>query len=268
VPSVDPHLVSQVGKGSKIDLAELSGSTAETIFIAESIKAKIKSGIKPADIAVIYHTNKEATIIADTLVKYGIDYMVQGGANVLSDPTVRNFLKILRVIHELRSRADDEDLFTILHYDIFGINSLDVLKISRLAGDQRLNLFEVLADPSLLDSLSLNTRAKIDATLTSLGAWQELDANNTFTEFFETVLNQSGYLTWVLGQPDAHHRLARLNTLFDEVKRMNRSDHSLNLSGFIANLDLMEENNLRLEESTYGISQDAITLTTAHKAKD
>jgi DNA helicase-2/ATP-dependent DNA helicase PcrA len=267
VPSVDPHLVSQIGAGNKIDIAQLSGSTAETIFLAESIKAKIDSGVAPRDIAIIYHTNREATIIADTLVKFGIDYSVQGGANVLSDPTVRNFLKILHVIYEMRSKDDDEDLFTILHYDIFGIDPLDVLKISRLAGDKRLNFFEVLSDSSLLDSLTLNSRLKIDATLTKLAHWQELDAGTTFTEFFETVLNESGYLTWVLSQPDAHHRLARLNTLFDEVKRMNRADHHLDLSSFIANLHLMEDNNLRLEESTYGISRDAITLTTAHKSK-
>ena len=48
---------------------------------------------------------------------------------------------------------------------------------------------------------------------------------------------------------------------------MNRFNHSLDLAGFIANLDLMEENNLRLQESSFGVSQDAITLTTAHSAK-
>lgn len=267
VPSVDPHLVSQIGEGKKVHLATLSGSTAETIFIAEDIKSKIKNGVSPSDIAVIYHTNKESTIIADTLIKYGLDYTVQGGANILADPTVRNFLKILGVIYKMRDSDDDEDLFTILHYDIFHIDPLDVLKISRLAGVKRLNLFDVLSKPSLLDSLDLTTRSEIDSAIAALASWQALDAETTFSEFFEKVLNESGYLTWVLDQSDSHHRLARLNTLFDEVKRMNRSDHRLDLKGFIENLRIMEDNNLRLEESTYGASRDAITLTTAHKSK-
>jgi len=254
-------------KSSPVFLAQVSSSTAETIFIAEDIQAKIEAGVSPAQIAVIYRTNRESRLIADTLVKYGIDYSVQGGANVLEDPTVRNFLKILRVVHELRTKDDDEDLFTILHYNIFGIDSLDVLKISRLAADLRLNLFEILADPSRLDTLTLTSRPKIEATLKSLSLWQDLDANSTFSEFFEKVLNESGYLKWVLKQTDAHHRLARLNTLFDEVKQMNRFDHGLDLSGFIANLNLMEENNLRLEESEFGVSPDSVTLTTAHSAK-
>lgn len=275
VKGLDSHLTSQIGAGDKIGVAELSGNTAEIIFIAEDIKQKIQSGVAAGDIAVIYHKNFEATAIADTLSKYGIDYTVQGGANVLSDPTVRNFLKILKVIYEMRQSQEDEDLFTILHYDIFGIDPLDVLKIARAAGDARLTLFDVLGNPELLAGLELTSRPKIEATFTQLKNWQSLDANKTFTEFFEEVLNASGYLNWILDEGDiypgqnkgAHHRLAKINTLFDEVKRMNRSDHHLDLRGFIDNLEIMEANNLRLEESNYGVSRNAITLTTAHKSK-
>lgn len=275
VSGIDSHLISQSGEGEKIGIAELSGSTAETIFIALDIKSKIESGVRPKDIAIIYHTNKEAAVISDTLTKYGLDYTVQGGANVLSDPTVRNFLKILRVIFEMRNSQEDEDLFTILHYSIFGIDALDVLKISRLAGDSRLNLFEVLAKPDLLGTLTLSSRDKVDNAFKNLQIWQSTDANKTFIEFFEEVLNKSGYLDWVLDEGEiykdqvlgAHHRVARLNTLFDEVKRMNRADHDLDLKGFIENLKIMEDNHLRLEESNYGVSRDAITLTTAHKSK-
>lgn len=267
VPGIDSHLVSQTGKGGKISLATLSGGTAEVIFIASDIKRKIDSGTSPADIAVIYRTNYESTQVAEALVKYRIDYSVQGGANILEDQTVKNFLKILRTIYEMRTKEDDENLFIILHYDIFKVAPLDVLKLSRLAGESRLTLFDVIASHELLDSLELDSRKKLEVALEQLSQWQAFEADHTFTEFFSEVLNMSGYLNWVLKQADSNHRLARLNTLFDEVKRMNRSDHNLDLAGFIQNLDLMEANNLRLEESDYGVSKNAVTLTTAHKSK-
>ena len=267
VPGVDSHLRSMSGTGDGLALAEVSSSTAEAIFIAEDIKKRVNAGADPTGIAVIYRTNRESRLLADTFIKYGLDYSVQGGANVLDDPTVHNFLKILRVIFELRTHDDDEDLFTILHYDIFHIDPLDVLKLSRFAADKRLSLFDVIAEGGLLSKLELRTQDKITQALELLSSWQQLDANVVFVEFFETVLNQSGYLTWVLSQADAAHRLARLNTLFDEVKRMNHFDHHLNLSGFLQNLDLMEENHLRIEESDFGKSKNAITLTTAHSAK-
>ncbi|MFZ2199282.1 MAG: UvrD-helicase domain-containing protein [Microgenomates group bacterium] len=270
VPGIDSHLIA-VGAGftparagNKIGVAELSSNTAETIYLAEDIKHKIDGGVAPRDIAIIYHKNFEATVIANTLTKYGLDYSVQGGANVLVDPVVRNFIKILKVIYEMREKEEDEDLFTILHYDIFGINPLDVLKIARAAGDSRLTLFDVLGNPDLLNTLELSTLKQIEETFTKLQNWSALDANKTFVEFFEDVLNKSGYLNSIL---DSFHSLAKMNTLFDEVKRMNRADHNLDLKGFINNLDIMERNHIRIEESSYGISRDAITLTTAHKSK-
>lgn len=275
VKNIDPHLISQIGAGDKVATAELSGNTAEVIFIAESIKSKIAAGVSPSDIAVIYHKNFEATMIADILSKYAIDYTVQGGANVLADPTVRNFIKILKVIYEMRESQEDEDLFTILHYDIFDIDPLDVLKIARSAGDTRLTLFDVLGNPDSLASLKLTSRKQIDETFTKLKDWSAIDANKTFVEFFEDVLNKSGYLNWILDEGQqfkaqvkgANHRLAKINTLFDEVKRMNRADHNLDLKGFIENLNIMDESHIRIEESNYGVSRDAITLTTAHKSK-
>jgi len=267
VKSIDPHLTAKSGGGEPLNLALLSSNTAELVFLAEDIKAKLKSGASAGEIAIIYRTNLEAAPIADTLVRFGLDYSVAGGANVLEDPTVNNFVRILRVVEEMHRRQEDEDLFTILHYDLFQITPLDVLKLARLAGSQKLTLFDVLTKPTLLDSLALETKPALLKTLDLLSKFSALDANHTFSDTFERILNDSGYLDWVLGQLDAHHRVSRLNTLFDEVKKMNRSDHHLNLKGFLANLDLMEENHLRLEESSYGKTKDAITLTTAHSAK-
>lgn len=267
VKSIDSHLDSVAGKGNKLNLAELSSSTAELVFLAENIKSKLAKGVQAKDISIIYRNNKESAAIADVLVRYGIDYSVEGGANVLDDPTVRNFITLLRVVDEMRRRQEDEDLFTILHFAIFHIDPLDVLKVARLAGSKRLTIFDVIADAELLNSLELETADKLQEALTLLAEFSELDANLTFTELFERVLNDSKYLEWILEQPDSHHRITKINTLFDEVKKMNRSNHNLDLKGFLANLDLMEENHLRLEENSYGKSEDAVTLTTAHRAK-
>jgi len=269
VNGVDSHLHAhhQSPSPAQIGLAALSSHTGELVFLAEDIKNKLGSGTSPSEIAIIYRTNVEAAAIADTLVKFDINYQIQGGANILDDPTVRNFLKLLKVVGEMRKKQDDEDLFTILHYDLFSIESLDVLKLSRLAASKRLTLFDILASPELLDSLELKTRDQLESTLTMLAGFSQLDANRTFSEFFELVLNDSGYLAWILNQPDSYHRVSRLSTLFNAVKSMNRADHHLDLSGFLNNLRVMEENHLRIDENSFGRSSDAVTLTTAHSAK-
>lgn len=267
VESLDPSLKSVEEGEADISLASLSTNTAELIYLAQDIKSKISKGVSPANIAIIYRNNAEAKPLGDILEKYSIEYSVQGGSNVLEDPTVKNFIKILRVVEEMRRKQEDEDLFTILHYDIFTIAPLDVLKISRLASDNKLTLFDIMSASDLLQSIELDSRDRITDTLSMLAHFSELDANVTFPELFETILNESGYLKWILDQSDAHHRIARINTLFDEIKRMTSSDHSLNLKSFLANIDLMNENKIRLEESLYGKNPKAVTLTTAHSAK-
>lgn len=268
VPNIDPHLISVGARhGSPATLATVSSSTAEGVYLAESIQKLINSGTKPSEIAVIYRANADARALSEIFVKYGLDYSVQGGGDILSDPTVLHFLKILRVIYDLRTKEDDLNLFTILHYDIFHVDPLDVLKISRAASDHKATLFDIIADPAVLASLELKTKAGILAVLDKLSAWQGIDANSIFIEFFEKVLNESGYLNWVLHTPDAHNRLSRLNTLFSSAKQMNSLDHSLNLASYLANIDLMQTHAIRLEETQFSIRDNAIVLTTAHSAK-
>jgi len=268
VKDLNPHLVSSPkSTGNQLALATVSSSTAEGVYLAQAIQKLIKSGTKPSEIAVIYRANADAKSLSDIFIKYGLDYAVQGGGDVLADPTVLHFLKILSVIYDLRTKEDDLNLFTILHYDIFHVDPLDVLKISRAASDHKATLFDVIADTSLLSSLALTTKAEIVAVLAKLATWQGIDANSTFVEFFEKVLNESGYLNWVLHEPDAHNRLARLNTLFSSAKQMNSLDHALNLKTYLENIDLMQTHAIRLEETQFGIRDNAIVLTTAHSAK-
>lgn len=268
VPGIDPQLhAAKVREPGLVQLTTTASSLSEDIFIAEKINELIAKGVPPTEIVVIYHNNADGPALGQTLAKFGIDYVVQGGGNVLQEPVVERLLKIFRVINEMRTKKDDQNLFTILHYDIFGIDPLDVLKISRRASESRLTLFDIISNDEVLLELGLTTHKEIKTVLDSLAKWQDIDANNTFTQFFETVLNESGYLNFVLGGLDVANNISRLNALFSEVKKMNLADHQLNLASFLHNLDLMQQNNLRIEALGLGSRHSAITLTTAHSAK-
>lgn len=263
-----PSLKStSVNKFSKIQLANLPTHMGEAIYVANHISRLIKSGVPASEIAVIYRNNSDAKDLIEALIKSKIDYITQGGGNILEDPVVQRLIKIFRVIRDIRIKQDDLDLFTILHYDIFEIDALDVLKISRHAAENRSTLFDVIADSNQITSLNLSTPSKIQKVLDQISHWQSIDANSTFIEFFERVLNESGYLNWLLKQPDSYNKINKLNTLFNEVKKMNLQDHDLNLEKFLKDLDLIEINNLRIQEVGLAPRKDAVTLTTAHSAK-
>lgn len=267
VSDLDPHLNSVQGEGVSPRLALLSSGTAEQIFVATDIKSKLDSGIKPSEIAVLVRTNAEAHSLADTLSRYQISYTLAASGNILTTTTITHLVRLLRVVAAIPNNAEDEDLFALLFHKIFKIDPLDILRVTRLASSKRLSLFDTISDPGLLDSLTLSTREAIDTTLSLLTRFSRLDSAHTFPETFELILNESGYLTWLLSLPDSHHHLIRLNTLFDELKKMAHANPSLNLKSFLENLTLIQENRLKLKESVYGKNPNSITLTTTHSAK-
>ena len=60
----------------KISIVELNTATQEAEYIAKSIKKAIQQGQKLSDIAVLYHFNNEADIIAKALSKHDIPYTI------------------------------------------------------------------------------------------------------------------------------------------------------------------------------------------------
>jgi len=61
--------------------------------------------------------------------------------------------------------------------------------------------------------------------------------------------------------------LNRLSTLFDDVKTQSATYPDLNLKKYLQNIQVMQDNHIKLEEKVLQGSENAVTLTTAHKSK-
>ncbi len=71
----------------------------------------------------------------------------------------------------------------------------------------------------------------------------------------------------VLRLPQPIVELNRFGTLYEEAKKQLAANPKLNLALFIKNLKTMEEHGLKLPETMLASGANAVTLTTAHKAK-
>ena len=255
-------LISTVGyKDLPIKVARFTSPILEDEFIAESIKQKIKKGQKPRDIAVIVKENKDIENLVNLFKQKRIPYRLQGGTNILNTPLVARFLKILTVVTTMRGPVDDLDLFTVLNYEFFELNPLSVLKIARTAYLNR----ESLAD-TLLDAHPEVDEKLIDVFQSLIG-WNHISVTQTLTEVFQTVLQESGILAHILSLPQPVIELNRFGTLFEDVKTQAAAFPGVSLPEYVFNLNVMEENHIRLEEQSLLEDTDAVTLTTAHKAK-
>jgi len=265
---LDKSQTSTINSTTKtaITSALFPSSHVENYFVAKEIKGLIEKGVDPSEIAVIYRNNADSTDIADMLSRMDIKYVLEGGENVLETGIIVRLLHLLRSILDVRTKDEDIDLFTLLNYEFLKIDPLDVLKLSRFASTHKLNLFDAVNNPNFL-AQSLSDPDKITDLIKKIIYWNELSANTTFIEFLDSVINESGFLEWILNHHNSYEYLNKLNSFLSEVKRLNYSNKELSLQEFLQYIDLMNQNNIPINEETLDLNIGAVRLLTAHKAK-
>ena len=293
-----PSVSKKYRRGS-ILTGRFSSGPVEMFFVAKKIQELIAAGIPPKDIAVIYRHHQDGAELADMLARLNINFDIEGGKNVLTDPTVQRALLLMRAVYGLRNNQEGIDLFTLLNYPFINCDPLDILKLTRFAADSKINLWETLIKEKLRvaregvpverpQSVSVETRTSdgdrarqdphrsaielsnpsaLDKICSVLVELQKDDAESPFVLFFEKLINKTGLLDWCLRQTDAVDRLNALNSLFSEIKRLNSTDHHLNLESFLNIIELMQTQKVPLYEQDLDIRSDSVTLTTAHRAK-
>ncbi len=280
VLDLSSKLLNEESLNSNVDFQDLKLKTAkfssplfEDEYLADAIEKKIKSGQKPKDIAVIVKENKDIEEIVSLFKKRNIPFRLEAGTNILTSPYISQFLKLLKVITSIQDNLDDLDLFTVLNYPYLNLSPLQVLKLSREAYTSRCSIVNALVMPDLLVPIApsgirhLEEYESIQKTLTQFITWNSLSATKSLPEIFQIIFQESGLLNHLLSLPQPIIELNRFNTLFDDAKNQSVSFPNLSLKKYLQNFQIMEDNRLKLEEQVLVGSENAVTLTTAHKSK-
>lgn len=237
----------------KIKVAQFNTSLFEDEFVGESIKEKIESCVPASDIAVIAKENKDLEILVNLFKQKNIPYRLEGSSDILTAPLIIQFIKILRLTTSLNQSVDDTDLFTVLNYPYFKLEPQNILQLAREAHSTRQSFVNhLLGNTNILDKFV---------------SWNSLSASVSLPEIFQTILQESGLLNHLLNHPQSVVELSRFSTLFEEVKKQSLAFPGITLAKFLENLVIMYENRLKLEEQVIFGSENAVTLTTAHKSK-
>jgi DNA helicase II / ATP-dependent DNA helicase PcrA len=247
-----------------VRIAELHSPSSEHYFLAKEVQALIQSGTPPSEIAIFFRDNRDAEPLADLFLRLAVPFRLEAGKDILKDNEIKKLIRLLRYIS---SPTEEPELFFILHYDFLGFNSGDVARLTRNAGFRRKSLFDVMSNEQLILDLGLSDPSPFTDFAKQIASWQSMSMNLPLSEFFDHIVKESGYLDFILNHPEKVEHLNRLNTLFDEIKQLNKANHNLTLKDLIEYLDLLEENNLAIKEHELKTSEDAVRLMTAHKSK-
>lgn len=248
-------------KNKPIKVAKFSSPIFENEFIARSIKRKIKQGISPNEIAVIVRNNADIDELLPLFKKKNIPFKIAGDNNILKTPLISQFLNLLHVVTKIQKNLDDLDLFIALNQPHFQINPFSILYASRQAYQHRSSLSDYL----IRDNPDLDDRL-VDI-FHQIVSWNKDATNLTLTEIFQKIFSESGMQDYILSLPLPITELNRFATLFDEVKSQAQSYPGIDLFGFVQNLTDMNQHDLKLKENILTTTEEAVTLTTAHKSK-
>ncbi|OGD82850.1 hypothetical protein A2572_01980 [Candidatus Collierbacteria bacterium RIFOXYD1_FULL_40_9] len=277
-------------KDLKLKTAKFSSSLFEDEYIVSAIETKIKEGVSPKDIAVIAKENKDIENLVSLFKVRKIPFRLEAGTNVLLAPCISQFIKLLKVVTTLQDKMDDLDLFTVLNYSYLQLDPLILLKTSRQAYLSRQSLADTIIrhceshsaeaisqpvipgltrnpSPSLRGDADDVAIQKVFKTVNQFILWNSQSMSKSLPEIFQIILQGSGLLNHLLALPESLIELNRFNTLYEDVKKQSSVFPDLSLKKYLQNLQIMQDNHVKLEEQVLEGMQDAVTLTTAHKSK-
>jgi DNA helicase II / ATP-dependent DNA helicase PcrA len=258
----------------KIHIYAAPSLQLETIFITKKIEQLIAKGVKPNQIAILYKKNADAENFQVTLDKWGIEFNVDTGNDVLKNEVVCQFINLLKVISSLRNSQEGYELFEVLNYPWIGLDRMLVMKIARAASKSSMSMYERVIKGYVefctlpfCEDVTAEEFEVVGKFIERLVEWGQRDAQLTFPDFIQLVLNESGFLNWVLGRPEKVFLLQHVNALVREVKTLTLQEHQLHLNRFLEAIATMEAHGISILSDEIAPSENAVTLSTVHKAK-
>ena len=247
------------GSGDPITVYEANDECAEANYVAGRIISGSK-GKNFKDYAILYRTNAQSNALEFALKRNGIPYRVIGGMRFFDRAEVKDMLSYLCVIN---NRSDDLRLRRIINNPPRGIGGKTVETAIRLAEAEQKPLYSVVSDPYSYGPLEKPAMKLLQFTAMIEGLAELLDTGITLPEFYDAVLEKTGYVAMLEAKPTEENktRLENVRELKSSINAYAENAEIPTLAGFLEEIALYTD----LEE--YNDGDDAAVMMTMHSAK-
>ena len=247
------------GSGDPITVYEAADEGAEANYVAGQIISRSK-GKNFKDYAILYRTNAQSNALEFAMKRNGIPYRVIGGMRFFDRAEIKDMLSYLCVIN---NRADDLRLKRIINNPPRGLGAKTIETAVRLAEAEGKPLYSVVSDPYSYGPLEKPAMKlmQFSAMIESLA--ELLDTGITLPEFYDEVLEKTGYVAMLESKPTEENK-----TKLENVRELKSSINSYAENAELPTLaGFLEEIALYTDLETYNDSDDAAVMMTMHSAK-
>ncbi len=248
---------------SSIVLREFSTEEHELLWLAKSVRETIEQGIEPSEIAVLYRNNADAELVSRALERESVPHRVESNQNVLADPDIR---KLLIVLYAAAEYGSSVRLVSAMHLSFLGLSPTSAYRILRFARRERKSVFDVLSSKGLLKDAQTNIK-EAQKFMNKLKNLASKAQDESVPVFFNTLVRESGFLTYTLNSKRAGELIEKLRSLTQVITELSARDADYTISALVEHLQLLEEYNIPIKKSANNITTSAVRLMTAHKSK-
>lgn len=258
----DKTLWTDLAEGDKVKWYRAADQNDEARFVADTVLEGIRQGGMYHDYAVLYRTHALSNTLERQLAQAGIPYRIYGGLRFFDRKEIKDVIAYMCVVN---NPYDILRFSRIINEPKRGIGAQTLADITSIALDLRLSPVEVIRTAESYPVLARRATALRQASAV-FDALLEAADTLPLDEFYDTLLEQTGYLDMLRAQGDeGEGRIENIKELktsiFSYINTAENEGEEPTLSGFL------EEISLYTDQDRADESQDAMTLMTIHAAK-
>ncbi len=243
--------------GRVIDFRQLETPEKEAEYITETISLAVQSKqYRFGDIAVLYRTKAQSNILETVFSKSGIPHRLLSGVRFYDHAEVKDILAYLRFLY---NRSDFVSFHRIINVPRRGIGQTTVNRITQIATDNQLPIFEVLKNSDQFDDLKRSS-AKLKEFAELIDSLWDFSTYHTPAETVIHVIERTGYMATLQGEENEERR-KNVDELISTASLYESKTDTPSLGGFLEEVALVSD------VDNYNESANSVVLMTVHASK-
>ncbi len=266
---IDIELTAEKGRGSRVVVEATDDEEYEALYVAEEIERLVNEDSKRyGDCAIMYRTNAQSRAFEDAFNRAGLRYRIIGGLRFWERREIRDVVAYLRV---LRNPFDDISLLRIVNVPTRGIGKRSLDLLLQWAEANNVPLYaamQVAAEGQEPNSPTLPAQSlgPVRSFVQMMTELLEALKGEDILEFFDQVLNKTGYRDFLENDENAEDRLDNVEELRNVAAQYRVLAPEEAFATFLDQVALSTDLDAAIREEG-SERQDAVTLITLHQSK-
>lgn len=259
---IDKVLRPTRGEGERIVITRCDDEIAEAEAVVHRMRMldAAHPDLRWGDMAVLYRTNAQSRAMEESLVRWGIPYIVVGGLRFYDRREIKDVLAYLKL---LVNPADTVSLLRVLNTPKRGIGKTTIERLTDASNQLGIPLWEVVNDAEAVRSLGGRSARGLLQFSELIQDLQRRSQEVAPSELVQRVMEQSGYVAELIaeGSDEAEDRRRNLNELVNAALQYQEENEEGSLEDFLSGAALASDADSKDTE------QNRVTLMTLHASK-